>query len=792
MAEKIIERNVLDAYKRDMTVYAIATNRRRSVPEVKDGLKLVARRILTAMFFDKKCYSNRPTVKCAGIVGSVMQTYHPHGDSSIYDTLVGMATWYNTKLPLAIPGGNFGNMQGDGAAAMRYTSSKLSKFTEDCVISELRHTKGVVDWARTFDDANLEPEYLPVAVPLLLVNGTYGIGVGLTSSVPSHNLGEVIDATINLIRNPDAPVVLIPDQNMACNIIDTNWKAICNNGNGKYRARAVIDIETVKDIPQLVIKSIPDMVTLINAQNKGIIPSISAMVKDGKLPQITRLVDDSSGADLRYIIELKKGSDPIYVRDYLYKHTNLQKTFTINFEVMDGIEPLRLSYKAYLQHFIEFRRTTKFRLYTNLYQDVKTKWKEKQLYLKVMKSNEIDNIISKIRKLKKVDNVEFMEYLIKTLNVTDLEAKYLMNMNVMRLSEAYYNQYIDECRQYEEDAKVYLDKITNDDIIDKEIIDDLLECKRLYDTPRKCKVIKEKDDLDIPKGEFKIVITENNFIKKISLNENITSYRGDKPKFIINVADNTEYILLFDKNGKVFKYPIWKIPLCDKNPIGIDIRILIKNLTSDIISMIYEPILIDLSKRVSKQFLVTVTENNYVKKMDLEDFLTVTASGIYYTRLNENDFVRDISIVSDKLDLIIYSRHKALRLNMTEIPHYKRTAIGVSAMNTKEQIDGISVIYPDVTHIIVVTESGRINKFDVAGLARSNRNKAGSSVIKLGKTDSIVSIHGVNDSNVLKVYTRSGIIDINISDIKVGSSVSSGVKMIALKGDNIIKTKIYK
>jgi DNA gyrase subunit A len=574
------------------------------------------------------------------------------------------------------------------------------------VLSELFDSKGVVDWAETFDGADMEPEYLPVSVPLLLINGTYGIGVGLTSVVPKHNLNEVIDATINLILNPDAKVVLVPDHCMKCHIIDTNWKQICNTGTGNYRCRADIDIEMINDQPVLVIKSIPDMTTLCNEKaDKGIIPKINELCREGKLPQIAHIADESKGENLRYEIWLKKGSDANYVRDYLYKHTKLQDTFTVNFEVMNGIEPLRLSYKAYIQYFIESDRMKKFRVYTNLYQDAMTQWQEKQLYLKVMGSNEIDNIIYKIRHQKTIDDEGFIEYLIKTLKVTDLEAHYIINMETKKLSEAYYDKYLAQSQELMSNAKEYMEKITNEELIDKEIIEELTMFKKKYGQPRQCKIIKESDDSNIPRGEFKIVITEKNYIKKIPMNDNVTSYKGDNPKFIIK-TENTECILLFDRNGKVFKYPVWKIPLSDKNSMGIDVRIIIKNLTSDIISLMYEPTIVELSKREKKHFLVVATENNCIKKLDLEDFLMVTPSGITYTKLNENDFVKDVCIIPEVLDIIIYSNHKALRVNMSEIPHYKRSALGVAAMNTKETIDGLSVIYPDATHIVVVTNTG--------------------------------------------------------------------------------------
>ena len=778
MAEQIQEQNILDAYIEDMVIAAISTNRRQNVPDAKDGLKSVVRRILTAMFFDKHLYYNSPYSKCAGVIGTVLEKYHPHGDSSVYDAMIAVATWWNVKMPLIDGHGNYGNMQGDGAAAYRYTECRLSQFAQECVIGELADSKDAVDWTNNFNDSLLEPEYLACRVPLLLINGTLGIGIGLKTEIPRHNVSEVIDATINLIKNPNAPVVLIPDHCMPVKLVDTNWKAICNSGHGNYKAKAIIDIEVKNDIPYLIIKSIPDRVILYN-KGDGVIDKIWDMVKDKKLPQIRDIKDETDGEDLRYVIELQKGSDPHYVRDYLYKHTLLCSPCTVNFETIDGINPVRFSYKSYLQFFIEFRKTIKFRTYCSLYQRDKTKLNQKTLYIRLMQNSDIDKIISEIRHMKKVDaeaRNKFMESLIKRFNVSDLEARFIMEMDTMKLAIGYLPIYEKEAAELTANCEYYLERISNEKLIEQEIIDELMEYKAKYGRPRTSIVVSEKDESDIPKGEFRIVITENNFIKKIGVNDNINSIRGDSPKYTL-VADNRENILLFDKKGKVFKLPVFKVPLTDKNSAGFDIRILCKNCTSDIAAVMYEPVVLNLAQDIDKKYLIVVTENNSIKKMGLDDFVNVALSGTTYTKLSNGDSVVGITIGSNKEDAIIYSDHKALRVNVGDIPHYKRTALGVAAMNTPDKIDGLSLVFDKTTDVVVITKSGRVNRFNIAGMPVAKRNRSGSSVIKLGKQDSILAIYGLNKNDSVRLVSSTDVKDIKVSDFVEASSVSAGNKV---------------
>lgn len=792
MAEIIHEKNATEQFKEDTVIYSIEVNRKRMTPDVRDGLLRVQRRILDSMFNQLPCASVQ--VKTAEVVGNVIGRSHPHGDSSVANAITLMSRWFSCKVPLIDSDTNMGSMQGDGAAAMRYTEVKLSEFAKECVIAELAQSKDIVDWNITFNNRSKEPEYLPVAIPLLLINGAFGIGVGMKTEIPKHNLVEVLDATINLIKNPDAPVVLIPDQCMECEIIDTNWKSICNKGVGSFIVRSRIDIEYIKDYPCLIIKSLPDRVLFDkgNSQNGGVKYKILDMVKEGKLPQILDIEEDSHDDDLRVVIKLRKGSDPNYVKELLYKSTQLQYTFGVNFEVLDGFAPVAMSYKSYLQFFIEQRKMTKFRLYCSLLQKYRTKFHERDAYVKALESGEIDNIIKLIRNQNKIDDQYAINKLVKMLNITDLQAKFILNSNIKALSNAYYKKYKEEMNGYADKCKLYESKITNEDLLVQDIIDELESFKKKYGEPRKCKIISKDMVTNIPSGTFRIVITENNYIKKLSPNDHVGSYRGDNPKHVM-LVENTEDIILFSRQGKVFRIPIHKVPISEKNAIGQDIRIILKGLASDIVNVIYAPDMKKIANDILKSYVVVVTNNNCIKKLDIEEFLTVPPSGLIYTKLNDGDYVRSVEIIPDNLDIVLYSNRKALRIPMTSIPNYRRSTLGVSAMNLKpgENIDGMSVLYPTSTDIVVVTQFGRINKFSITGLPKSDRYKAGNSVIRLGKTDKIVAIYGVNDSNMLTVYTRNQTLEIPVKDIERGSSVSSGMKTISAKTDYVVKTLIH-
>lgn len=792
MSEQIIQSNVVSQYKIDMARYSIEANRRRAFPDYKDGFKLCHRRILYVMAFDMACRTR--LVKTAQVVGKTMGDYHPHGDTSIKDAITPMANWYSTYIPLVYSESNMGSMQGDGAAASRYTEVMLSEFAKEAIFNEMWQTPNIVDWVPTYTGNSKEPESLPVAVPLLLINGTSGIGLGKATSIPPHNINEVIDATLKLIDNPNAKVVLVPDQCMPCEIIEANWKQISNSGNGKFKVRSIVDIEIcdkgkANEHYCLVVKSIADSVIIDNGKGKGIIYQINELIEKGRLPQITGITEDSHEKDMRIVIHLKKGSDPEYVREYLFKATRLQVTQTVNFEVLDGIQPLRMSYKSYLQAFIKENEVAKFRKYCIQLQDARTQLHEKEICIKVIESGKIDTIIKRIRSSKLKNDTELIEWLIKLLDITDLQAKFIINYPLKKLAPAYLNDYKKDAKKFREIESHCMSMIMDNTKILQEIKDQLLYFKQKYGCPRRCKVLSLNEISNIPQGTFNVVITENNFIKKLPANEPIGSYKGDRPVNVIRI-ENTSDLILITTTGRMFRIPVHKIPVSEKNSVGMDIRIMIKGISSGVVKIFDYEVVKQLADLKKKSYAVIVTKNNFIKKLDLDDLLVATKSGIIMTKLNNGDEVRDVEIIPNDLDVVIYSDRKALRCSMKSIPNYKRNTIGVYAMNTKDELYGISAIDPSITDIVALTKSGKINKFNVSGLALSDRYKSGNSVIKLGKTDSIYKLFGTKDNDILHVITKNNITDINVQDIPRTSSISSGTKMINLKGDNIVNASL--
>ena len=790
MSEEIIQKNASEAYVSDMVRYSIETNRRRAFPDYKDGLKLVQRRTLYAMAFLLPC--SRELVKTAQVTGRVMGELHPHGDSSIDDVIKILSNWFDRYIPLIYSESNMGSMQGDGAAASRYTEVMLSQFTKEAIFSEMKENENIVDWTPTFTGKTKEPEYLPVKVPLLLINGCLGIGTGKSTNIPCHNINEVIDATLNLIDNPDAPVVLVPDQCMPCEIIDANWKQICNSGNGSFKVRAKIDIEIedkgkANEHYMLVVKSTPDRVWIDDGKDTGVHYQINELIEKGRLPQITDLIENSHDKDMRYEIHLKKGSDPNYVRDYLYKATSLQVTQSVNFEVLNGIEPMeRMSYKSYLQAFIEQRCITKYRYYCLKLQDARTQLHEKEICIMLIESGKVNELTKKIQKSKLKNDSELVNWLINLFNITDLQAKFILNYPMKKLAPVYLKQYKEEAKKLKEIETICMNKILNDGELLKEIKEELIYFKNKYGFPRKSIILNESQISNIPQGTFRIVITENGFIKKLPVNEAVGSYRGDNPTITI-IAENTSDLIMVTSTGRGYKIPVYKIPITEKNSVGIDIRILMKGITSTVIAIFDSFVLRKYADLRLKHYAVLCTEKNYIKKLDIEDLLVSTNSGIIMTKLNTGDQVKSCIIVPDNLDVVIYSKRKALRCPMSSIPNYKRNTVGNYAMNTKDDIDGIAMVDPRSTDILVITDAGYVNKFDITGLPVSERYKAGNNVIKLKPTDSIHSLFSTNDNQVITVLTKEKKYDIPVKDIQRASTASAGKKLIPLKGDIIIK-----
>ena len=782
MKDNIIQVDSREESKRGMARYSLYILYNRYVPDIRDGLKPVQRRILVTMFYDLKCTSINTKRKSARTVGGCMK-YHPHGNDAIYGAMKPMANWFESKLPLITYDSASGSIQGGPQAAMRYTESYISQFGMECAIGELSETKQVVNWQKTFDNQDEEPESLPVKVPLLLINGTFSIAIGTRVEIPCHSLNDVIDATLTLLHNPNSKIVLVPDQCMQCEIVNTDWKKISNMGFGNYTVRGIIKIVDDKHGQYLSIRSTPDMVW-----SDGIMEKIEELIKENKLIQVADIQDHSTDEQLDLRIYLKHGADANYVKQVLYKNTQLQVTKRVNLEVLNGMEIQRLSYKAYLLYFLEYRRSVKFRLYNFRLQKAETRLHQIDTYIKILESGDIENIVHMIRNQASMDEAYLINWLMNKLKITDLQATFVLRTQLKALSKGNLKRYKEEQKDLLNKVNTCVQYITNESLIDAEIEQELIDIKAKYGSPRKSILISEAEASDIPEGEFKIVITEANYVKKMQINDPIKAYRGDNPKCVI-IADNSKDLLLFDQMGKVFRLQVHKIPFTEKNSAGTDIRLLVKKLTSNIISVMYVPILETFANKKSKYFLSMVTTKGLIKRIDLNDIINATPSGITYTKLNRGDSVKDIIVVNHKSDIVVYTKSKALRMPVEATPYLKRSTLGNAAMRTTEDIDGMSVITGETTDIVVITNKGKFNRFNISGLPISDRNKAGSKVIKLAKGDYIHNIFSCNSNYTLRVIRPDETLEINVADIPVGSSISAGTKMCK---DGIIKVELIK
>ena len=788
MAEKIVERSSIEMYEEDQSKYAIVVDRRRALPMAIDGLKPVQRKIIYAAY-KEKMIGPKNIQKSASLDGELQKNYNPHGLN--YPAIVTLAAWYKNKIPLIYGHGNWGNVLGDGAAASRYTECALSDFGYECTIQELDESKNIVNWVDTYKrDGHKEPEYLPVKVPVLLVNGCSGIGVGMAVNVPPHNLNEVIDATLSLIKNPNKPVTLIPDMCQPCELIDTDWDQISRTGSGSFKARGII--ETKKDKKGnyvLVVKSLPDGVT-----TTAVYERLIKLLEKKQLPMIHDVfnaIDEDGKPDMT--IYLKPGSDPEFVKNVLYTKCGVQSSMSVNFEAVDvnGVDVHRYSYRDYLLAFIDQRMAVKFRLYSNKLQKAMTRYHYVDAFARVLASGQIDKIINMIKKSKDSED-QMVEKIIKMCKVTDIQAKFILNANLSKLSLANLQKYNAEVKELAKNIATWRVIVADESAtyIKKEIEEELKYFKKKYGSPRLCRVISKAEENNIPAGIFKVVVTEKNFIRKIPDIDKVGVVRKDNPKFIIRI-DNTENLLLFDNKGKVFNLPVSKIPISDKTSAGTDVRILIRNLTSDIIAVFSEPIFSRISKSTLKHYITVLTKSNTIKRLDIDDFLNVTPSGLIYSKVKPEDEVVNISLVANNLDVVICSDKKALRIKSKDIPLFKRNAVGAKAMDTIEPIEGMTIIYPETNYIVAITKNGKMNKFDANLFTSHARGCKGQNVLKLDSKDDILGVYAANDSDIIRVITSEKVEEVPVASIKEKSPVAAGTKMISSKGV-IIKADVMR
>ncbi|MPQ43884.1 DNA gyrase subunit A [Clostridium tarantellae] len=793
---KVIPVDINREMKKCYIDYAMSVIVGRALPDVKDGLKPVHRRILFSMQ-ELGLYPDRGYRKCARIVGEVLGKYHPHGDSSVYDALVRMAQDFSMRYMLVDGHGNFGSVDGDSAAAMRYTEAKMNKIASE-MLRDIN--KNTVDFIPNFDGEEKEPVVLPSRFPNLLVNGSSGIAVGMATNIPPHNLGEVIDGTIRLIDNPETEILDLmthikgPDFPTAGIIMGkAGIRAAYETGRGRIIVRAKAEIEEENNRHKIIVTEIPYQV------NKArLIENIADLVKDKKLIGISDLRDESDRDGMRIVIELKRDANPNIVLNMLYKHTKMQDTFGVIMLALVDNEPQVLNLKQILNHYINFQkeviiRRTKFEL---------NKAKERAHILEglIIALDNIDEVISIIRNSNTSEIAK--NALIDTFALSEKQATAILEMRLRRLTGLERDKIESE---YNEIIKLisYLNEIlSSEEKLLSVIKEELLEIKLKYNDERKTAIEKQENEIDIEdliqEEEVVITLTHTGYIKRISSDAYSAQKRGGKGiqamttkenDFVDNVFVTSTHseLLFFTNKGKVYKLKAYEIPDAGRTAKGINL-INILPLESD------ERIeaLVSLKDINSDGFLFMGTKKGIVKKTPLSDFKNLRKTGIIALNLREGDELLKVKVTYGDADIIFVTQNGySIRFSEKDVRPMGRTASGVRAISLRD--DDIAVcmdIAVPEEKLLVISENGFGKRTNLEEYKIQNRGGMGLITYKISeKTGKVVGATVCKDEDEIMLVNSKGVaIRINAADISVTSRSAMGVKLMRTLEDETVVT----
>lgn len=768
--------------------YAMSVIVGRALPDVRDGLKPVHRRILFSMqelgLSPEKGYR-----KCARIVGDVLGKYHPHGDSSVYDALVRMAQDFSIRYPLVDGHGNFGSVDGDSAAAMRYTEAKMSKIA----IELLRDiNKDTVDFIPNFDGEEKEPSVIPSRFPNLLVSGSSGIAVGMATNIPPHNLGEVIDGTIMLIDNSEITVTELmtkikgPDFPTAGTIMGTSGiRAAYETGRGKILVRAKAEIEEENGRHTIIVTELPYQV------NKAkLIENIADLVKDKKITGISDLRDESDRDGMRIVIELKRDANPSVVLNLLYKHTKMQDTFGVIMLALVDNEPQVLNLKEVLSHYVDFqkeviRRRTAFEL---------NKAEERAHILEGLKIalDHIDEVISIIRGSKTSEIAR--ETLISRFGLSEKQAQAILDMRLRRLTglerdkiEAEYNELmalIHRLREILEKEQLVLNIIK----------DELLQIKTSYSDERRTAIEKVANDIDIEdliqEEDVVITLTDTGYIKRISADTYSAQKRGGKGIQAMTTKEDDSVgrviitsthrdLLFFSNRGRVYRLKAYEIPDAGRTAKGTNVINLIP-LTQD--ERIKDVLSIDIKNMDEDGYLIMTTQQGIIKKTRLKEYAAIRKNGLNAIGLREGDELLKVKVTHGDAEIIMVTKYGySIKFNEKDVRPMGRNASGVKAITLRA--DDIAVAMDIIVpgeELLVVSEEGYGKRTKVEEYPIQNRGGKGVKTYKITeKTGFVVSARVCKGEDELMLINSSGVaIRINVQDISITSRSAMGVRLM--------------
>ncbi|PIR21005.1 MAG: DNA gyrase subunit A [Deltaproteobacteria bacterium CG11_big_fil_rev_8_21_14_0_20_47_16] len=798
VSAEVIPINIEDEMRSAYLDYSMSVIVGRALPDVRDGLKPVHRRILYAMFREG-LLANKRYSKCAGVVGEVLKKYHPHGDMAVYDTLVRMAQPWNMRYPLIDGQGNFGSVDGDSAAAYRYTEAKLTKLAEE-LLADI--DKDTVDFSPNFDDSTVEPVVLPTRVPNLLVNGSDGIAVGMATKIPPHNLGEVIDGTIAVMEDPNITTAQLmrhikgPDFPTGASINGREGiKKAYETGKGIIQMRAKAMIETIArgDRESIVITEIPFQV------NKAkLIEHIANLVQDGKIEGISDLRDESDRDGMRIVVELKRGTVAGVILNQLYKYTAMQSSFgVIMLSIVSG-QPKVLPLKSMLERFVDHRREVVIR--RTAYELRKAEERAHILEgLKIAVEN-IDDVVALIKKSKSPE--EAKTGLIKKYSLSEIQAQAILDMRLQRLTGLERDKIIQEYKAILETIKDLKDILASEKRVTKIIVDELKEIRSKYADERRTEIIAQQtedmsvEDL-IQEEDMVVTISHNGYIKRNPISIYRAQRRGGRGKtgmstgeedFVSNLFIATTHctMLVFAASGQVYWLKVHEIPQIGRTAKGKAITNLINMPNTDSIAAI-----LPIREFAEGQFIVMGTKNGVVKKTDLMEYSRPRAGGIIGITLDAEDAIVSVRLTDGKQDILLSTKEgQAIRFKEEDARPIGRTSRGVRGITLSK---GDAVVSMETVsqkcNILTVTQNGYGKRTDSDEYRIQGRG--GSGIITIKTTDRngpVVGTMVAGDTDDIMMVTNGGkVIRQHAKDISVIGRNTQGVRLINLeKGEHVV------
>jgi len=802
--EKLIPINIVDEMKSSYIDYSMSVIVSRALPDVRDGLKPVHRRVLYGMY-DLGVFSNKKHLKSARIVGDVLGKYHPHGDSSVYDAMVRMAQPWSLRYPMVDGQGNFGSMDGDPPAAMRYTEARLKKISDE-ILSDL--DKETVDFQNNFDDTTKEPTVLPTRIPTLLVNGSSGIAVGMATNMAPHNLSESIDAICAYIDNRDITIdelmkhIIAPDFPTGGIIYGYDGvRDAFHTGRGRVVLRGKVKFEEIGNRNAIVVTEVPYQV------NKAdMIERTAELVKEDKIPGIYEIRDESDREGLRVVYELKNDAIPNVVLNLLYKYTALQTSFSINNIALVGGRPQQLNLKDIIYNFVEHRHDVVTRRTEYELKKAKERAHILEGYMKVIATQDtLDKAIAIIRHSANPQAAK--EGLIAEFELSEIQAQAILDLRLARLTGMELDKIRDE---YEEIMKIIADL---EDILSNEgrrfeiIKNELLEIKEKYGDERKSEIDYSGGEMSIediiPNEQMVLTISHAGYIKRTLLSEYKVQSRGgvgnkaattrdeDFLEYIVS-ATNHQYMMFFTEKGKCYWLRVFEIPEGSKTAKGRAVQNLINIEPDDKIKAYIRTNDLKDADYVNSMYVVMVTKNGVIKKTSLEAYSRPRVNGVNAIEIREDDQLLEARLTTGESEIMIATKNgKCIRFPEEKVRAVGRTSIGVRGITLEDNDEVIGMIIAndlEKESVLVVSEKGYGKRTAVEDYRVTNRG--GKGVITLNiteKTGKLIAIQNVTDEDGLMIINKSGVaIRMAVEELRVMGRNTQGVKLINLKGSDEI------